>query len=997
VVISLKDGEATHRVQAWEILYNRTRNILTASGKVVYVKTEGDTVETFRGESITVNLDNWSSLFMDGLSERSIADSDTTYRFSGAVISRSDEDVTVLTKAQITNGKNDEALWSLNASKLWLLPGSDWAIFNAVLKVGHIPVLYLPFLYYPTDEIIFHPVLGTRSREGSFIQTTTYILGRPSTTGTAEISISKILGSSVDMEKTREGLFLRSTGKTNRDPNETRLSVILDGYTNLGAYLGSELALPRKGILGATDVSLGFGFTRNVYNITTNHNTPFFNYEGSSDWNSSRLISFTVPFRYRLNAKGSLSAQYGSFAWTFPYYSDPYVNRDFLKRSEELDWFNMLRQGSAGTDEETTEDLLGSYEWRLSGSLNPPISKLSPYLSSLSISNISSTVSFRTRGISTTHPSYTTKTPADPARTFFYPDKITLFSINASLGGTPLTLGGTTSAAPAAEQEGKEESPSGNGFPAPPISPWGKGDDKKETEKTTDPYALFPPVLSQRFDTARAGSPRFTIDYRLTPSAASEMQFRSSQQNWGDMASVDWNEISSILTTIRSDTSLGFNLAHSEGNAYTLGFRLNGSGSWQDYTYLNENAEEYTSTAGGVTAPDSAKIKAARDRAKSATSFSSTWESSLSVKPFFRNPIWGNTGFQYTLKGLLAKASYNTTLTNPAYEWKFSKWDKENIDTHQISANAVASIMDMAQTFSLTADLPPKDMTLGGDSTIRVWITETNARGKVLEPFEDDERKWDPFYFTETIKIGKLGNFQQYVVYDPELRAYTTLSSTLTLGGFSTSLSAVRSRDYTLESTGWVQSQNTEGLHLRDFRMAYSKTFTKDKLWKNRLAFSVNLNTSLSFDLQRYTNSRFTFSLGFNTKISNFLDFTVSTTSENAVIYRYVQDLPFWDLPLKLPGEKNPFIDLINSFRFDSRSKRTSSGFKLKSFNLSLTHHLGDWNATLGMTLSPYLDSQPGKIPVYKFNNQISFMVQWIPISEVKAEINYDKEKLTLK
>ncbi|MDR1057948.1 MAG: hypothetical protein LBL43_00215, partial [Treponema sp.] len=350
VIISLKDGDATHRVEAWEILYNRTRNILTASGKVVYVKTEGDTVETFRGESITVNLDNWSSLFMDGVSERSIADSDTTYRFSGTVISRSDEDVTVLTKAEITNGKNDEALWSLNASRLWLLPGSDWAIFNAVLKVGHIPVMYLPFLYYPTDEIIFHPVVGTRSREGSFVQTTTYILGRPTATGSSENSISKILGSSVDMEKTREGLFLRSTGRKQRDPNETRLSVILDGYTNLGAYLGSELALPRKGIFGATEVSLGLGLTRNVYNITTNYNTPFFNYQGSSDWNSSRFISFTVPFRYRLNAAGSLSGQYGSFAWTFPYYSDPYVDRDFLKRSEELDWFNMLRQGSSGTE-----------------------------------------------------------------------------------------------------------------------------------------------------------------------------------------------------------------------------------------------------------------------------------------------------------------------------------------------------------------------------------------------------------------------------------------------------------------------------------------------------------------------------------------------------------------------------------------------------------------------------------------------------------------------
>jgi lipopolysaccharide assembly outer membrane protein LptD (OstA) len=173
VMISLKDGEAIHRVKAWEILYNRTRNVLTASGEVEYVKEDGDTIETFKGDSIVVNLDNWSSIFMDGVSERSIAGNETAYRFAGTVISRSGEEVTVLTRAEITNATNDEAYWSMTASKLWLLPGSDWAVFNAVLKVGNIPLLYLPFFFYPSDEIVFHPVVGFRSREGTFLQTTT--------------------------------------------------------------------------------------------------------------------------------------------------------------------------------------------------------------------------------------------------------------------------------------------------------------------------------------------------------------------------------------------------------------------------------------------------------------------------------------------------------------------------------------------------------------------------------------------------------------------------------------------------------------------------------------------------------------------------------------------------------------------------------------------------------------------------------------------------------
>jgi hypothetical protein len=48
------------------------------------------------------------------------------------------------------------------------------------------------------------------------------------------------------------------------------------------------------------------------------------------------------------------------------------------------------------------------------------------------------------------------------------------------------------------------------------------------------------------------------------------------------------------------------------------------------------------------------------------------------------------------------------------------------------------------------------------------------------------------------------------------------------------------------------------------------------------------------------------------------------------------------------------------------------------------------------MTLTPYLDktSFPYK---YKFNNQLAFLVQWVPIEEIKTDIRYDKEKLTFK
>jgi hypothetical protein len=46
------------------------------------------------------------------------------------------------------------------------------------------------------------------------------------------------------------------------------------------------------------------------------------------------------------------------------------------------------------------------------------------------------------------------------------------------------------------------------------------------------------------------------------------------------------------------------------------------------------------------------------------------------------------------------------------------------------------------------------------------------------------------------------------------------------------------------------------------------------------------------------------------------------------------------------------------------------------------------------MTLTPY---RPDGATEYKFNNELSFVVQWIPISEIKTEMNYDKEVWTVK
>ncbi|MDR2159212.1 MAG: LPS-assembly protein LptD [Treponema sp.] len=994
VAVSLKDGETVHRIKAWEILYNRTRNLMTATGNVEYVREEGDTVETFRGENITVNLDDWSSIFMEGISERSLQSDETSYRFAGTVISRSGEEVTVLTRAKITNAKDEESLWSLQASKLWLLPGSDFAIFNAVLKVGEIPVLYIPYFYFPADEVIFHPVLGYRSREGNFIQTTTYILGRPKAASTSESSLTKIMGNSADMEKRREGIFLRSTGKKVRNTDEINLKTILDIYANLGVYAGTELAVPARGALSSFTLSGGIGFTRTITNSGGNYSPFAPAYDGTSEWNSGRLFSWDVPFRFRFVPEGTFSGRYGSFTFNLPYYSDPLADRDFTNRTEEMDWVNMVKEGAA-LEEITPDNTIQTFEWQFTGSFTPSVTALSPYVSDLSFSSITSTVGFRRR-----ESKIVTNTES-PNYLFFFPDKITLFSINASVSGTPLTLQWGENSSSGVPAGGEQRDDPLKGLLVP-RSPWG---DSAGTGSAGGAVSgsgaggrgmdLSPPALSQVFDVPRSGGPKFSIGYQMTPSVSSELQFRSDPKNWEEYNDIDWTEVSSILASFRNDGNISFNLDSSDGRLYSNSFRLLGTSAWQGYAMLNDAAEEFTDSLGN---PDTAKINAARERTYKASYFTGSYQLTSLVRPLFRSAVWGNSSLQYNLKGLLAKTNFTGTGANPDWDMIYGKWNREDIDTHQFITSVEASIMDKVQNITLTADIPPEDATLNGNATFRAWILESNAHMKIFFPGEMQDGRYDPLYLTETLHFGKAGSFQQYMVYDGELGEYTTMTSTLTLWGLSVGYTMTYHEGYHLELNGWVMNTGSKSLIPQRFTVGYKQTLVRKDLWKKRLSFSVDINTSLNFDLQRYTYSRFDFTLGITLGIAQFVDLTLSTTSENPFVFWYVKDWPFFNLPDALSkGEKrNLFKDLIDSFRFDDDELRRHSGFKLKALNLNINHHLGDWNAILGMTFSPYLD-RTGPEPLYRFNNTISFVVQWVPITEIKTDISYDKETWTFK
>jgi hypothetical protein len=231
------------------------------------------------------------------------------------------------------------------------------------------------------------------------------------------------------------------------------------------------------------------------------------------------------------------------------------------------------------------------------------------------------------------------------------------------------------------------------------------------------------------------------------------------------------------------------------------------------------------------------------------------------------------------------------------------------------------------------------------------------------------------------------------VIKPEENNDITNMTTTLLLWNFRTSYSMEKTNKSVFSLPGgWEFESGEPSLLPKELSFAYNQRTANMELIRNRLFLSFNVNTSLNFDLQRHTNSNFQFSMGFMVNVPGLLVLNFSASSRNSVIFRYFKNVPgMEELTYMYPdGEQNNvFKDLFDSFNFGDESKRRRSGFKIQRFNFSAVHFLGDWQAEFGISMFPYQDtSLPHQR--YKIAADISFLVQWRPITEIKSDVGYD-------
>jgi hypothetical protein len=239
------------------------------------------------------------------------------------------------------------------------------------------------------------------------------------------------------------------------------------------------------------------------------------------------------------------------------------------------------------------------------------------------------------------------------------------------------------------------------------------------------------------------------------------------------------------------------------------------------------------------------------------------------------------------------------------------------------------------------------------------------------------------------------------VLTPEENNEITAITSTLTLWSLGLSFKALKSNKFFFTandpanpSGGGIWEQDDEAvLRPNELSIFYKRKFSNINIIKRYLSFSIDLDTALTYNLRQYTSSNFQFQMGFNLKITNFMDINLSATSENNVIFRYFKGLGMDSTSMYMDGpQNNVLVDLFDSFNFFNESKRMRSGFKMRRFDLKAVHYLGDWRAEFGITMYPYLKNSPPDIPKYQVAADISFLVQWKPISEIKTNFEYKGE-----
>lgn len=952
VLVELKEGEATHRIRAQKILLNQTANLLTAEGNIEYTFQKGEHRDLFRGRKITFDVESWEGVFFGGGMEgdRDVGGKKVHFYFDADSIAKLQAGTVVMDRGLITSCDIEgDPHYHIEARKIWVLAPGEWAISNAVLYIGRIPVLWVPFFFRPGDEFFFHPAIGSRTREGNFLQTTTYLIGRKKRSPSAISVLAAAEPTGQQYQREIRGLFLRQKEGEQIPVKEDRmLKVLLDYYSRLGGFAGVIGDFPPQ-----VSFRAGLGISRNIYSVGGFY-TPYEPSAGASRsvWNSSWVFGAEVPFRYGTEAKWNLAKGGYRLSGKFEYFSDPTFTTDFFNRSEETAVSKLLGLEPSPTSTQlaiqTAESEKVGLSWELSGQGESAKLATEPYLKKISVPYLSGNLSWQSRINAAID-------PEDPARKFYYPVSLKLPNAAVQLSGDLISIQARpkVQAAPKTMRVPSQAVPIP--LPAPLRLPEASGPNLEPSERKTESGlqdaepALRPPAPKENLTVPAASPASFLLSYQVRPTLVMEQSFNS--EDWAEPSQVRYDLDYTSLST-SGTSSLDWVLKMYE-QLLSLSGSLSVSGSYQ------RSFRQSLGDADWV-------VRVDRDRRGSQALLRNIF--TVSFSPFPADPRFRATNVSYSLNWNVLRYLYDESASavygQPIYEALGPEWNAQTFSQHQLKAILGWQPAGRLNSLTLICQLPPLNASISAKGEWYFWLLKTT----VNTVFRQGSESW-PFSVQEVLELSPQVNFSQEVQADLFLESFEKSVTALNFWGLSSSFTAQR-----LAEGGVAPTYVTVA-----YRLAQKEWY----FWKNRIRAQLAIQSNWSMNLQNFLDNRFNFSFSMKYFVYQFLELSFTSISYNNQTYLYFPSFAgaSW---------RNPIVDLFDSFNFFDDAARRRSAFKLKSVLFEMIHHLHDWDLTLRYEGKPSLITGADGRLQYTWYDSFSILLQWIPIPEMRSTMRGD-------
>lgn len=993
-------------IEADYVVFNRNRSTIYAEGNVVFTELgigKDESKETLTASSLLFNTETMEGVFDSARvvqeSSKSINLSNgTTLIVSSELFGKENSGTVTFKNGTLTFCDDENPHWKIKASRIWLLPGNEFSFFNALLYVGNIPVFYLPFFYYPKDEMIFNPVFGYRPREGYFVQTTTYLVGRkPLQQNSSEDEESGLLDFMKNtelMEQKREGLFLTNTEEKASMPKNS-LKIMADIYSNLGGMAGIDGVFKDIGPISSLEFGTYFGFSNTLFSSFNNQYSKY-SPSGKTYYDNSYFLGLKLPFRFYGNFAMKMAFSPFSLNVNIPIHSDQWFKSDFLNRSETMDWITFLLEDSNNNNSDlTTSSEINSYSWNISGSMSTPkfIKNFSPYIENFSITSLSSALNFATK----TNGDLTGESESfSPERKFFYPASVYPLKIESTISGNIVTLSNKITSSKKQTDyvfsEGDFIIPNNidKDFESKNIveEDFVENLSESETEDSKNenlenPNVSFisedflPEIKTSTISTQNTTNYEYKLAYSIKPSFASEINYFS--EKYTSPKDINLSKIETSYIKIKSPINLSSNLML-KNNFLSIKNNFDFIPTFQSHPIINEEYENSNETA--IDRIKLADFNASMIELKNSNSFV--------LKPFVFLDNINNFNISWNTTLILLKSKFLGNIENPDWKYLPIDWTSETISTNSLSLSFSTSQLDglISESITLSGNLPPLTNSYSGSVTFKFPFCTNMSFSMGYKQKSKDDLTWvfEPFVQNSTWsffnnKVTLTQNFK----YDIENMHPEKLSLSLKMWGLTSSYTMNYTNPYKFsEVEGTWNLINEKDFLPYDFKISYTMPKSTLEFFAGDFTISPTFSSEIRFDLIQFTGCYLSVSPGINLKITDNLTFTFSAQSRNDVIYRYVQD--WFDLGIELPGETNIFKDLFNSFAFGNTKLRQSSGFKLKKLTMTLSHDLHDWILNSSFSLEPRLikSSKPYR---YDFSPYFTLSVAWKPMSSLKTTI----------